>query len=385
MKKVLVVASVISMIEWFNKENLQFLKQDLGCEVHLATNFEYLADTNVERTRAYIDTLKAQGIHLHQIPFARSPFSLLHVSNYKQLKEIMSREKFDLIHCHTPMTSFLTRLAARQSRKQGAHVMYTCHGFHFHASASLKNWLMYYPVEWLMSWLTDTIVTICREDYGRLQHFHMKHKCYIPGVGVNITHIQNLQVDKRQKKHEIGVPEDGILVLSVGELIPRKNHQVIVRALGKLKNPHLYYAICGKGPLEQELRQLAKDCGLADRFLLLGFRQDVPELLHAADISAFPSLIEGLGLAGIEALAAGVPLVASNVQGIKDYVIDGKTGFTCAPNDVNGFAKHIAYLAANPGMREQMKQTCLDIIKPFEKTHALRAMQDIYREILCKG
>ena len=385
MKKVLVVASVISMIEWFNKENLQFLKQNLGCDVHLATHFEYLEDTNPQRTRAYIETLKSQGIKLHHIPFARSPFAWSNIKLYKQLKKLIDQEQFDLIHCHTPTASVLTRLAARKSRQRGTHVMYTCHGFHFHASAPVKNWLTYYPVEWVLSWFTDTLVTICREDYGRLAHFHMKNKRYIPGVGVDITHIQQVAIDKAKKKKSIGVPADGVLVLSVGELIPRKNHQVIIRALGKLKNPNIYYAICGKGPLAEELRLLANQCGLAERFLWLGFRQDIPELLHAADISAFPSRIEGLGLAGIEALAAGTPLVASNVQGIKDYVIDGKTGFTCKPNDVDGFAKHIAYLAQNPALRSEMESACLAAIKPFEKEHALRAMQDIYKGVLCKG
>ena len=93
------------------------------------------------------------------------------------------------------------------------------------------------------------------------------------------------------------------MLLSVGEMIERKNHQVIIKALGKLKRDDIYYVICGKGPLKEELERLSKSLGVHTVFL--GFRRDIPELCNTADISAFPSRIEGLGLAGIEAMAAG--------------------------------------------------------------------------------
>ena len=116
--------------------------------------------------------------------------------------------------------------------------------------------------------------------------------------------------------------------------------------------------------------------------MFLGFRTDVFELYHAADISAFPSKIEGLGLAGVEAMAAGIPLVSSNVHGILDYVIDGKTGYAIPPNDVDGFASALEKLAHDPALRESMRQNCLDAVEPFELSNALNVMWDIYKEIL---
>ena len=139
MRKVLIVASVVSFIEWFNKENVDYLRQQ-GCEVHIACNFGYTQDTDVERTERYIEKLKSDGVVLHNIEFARSPFSPANVQAYKALKSIISAHRFDLIHCHTPTASMMTRLAARKARKQGATVMYTCHGFHFHNAAPKKNW-----------------------------------------------------------------------------------------------------------------------------------------------------------------------------------------------------------------------------------------------------
>lgn len=382
MKKVLIVASVVSFIEWFNKENVDHLNDELDCEVHIACNFDYMNDTDVDRTKKYIESLKRKGVVLHNIAFARSPFGSENIKAYKELRTIIRDGDFDLIHCHTPTVSMMTRLAAKKARKNGSVVMYTCHGFHFHNSSSKKNWMIYYPVERFLSRYCDYIVTINKEDFGRAKTFHCKNVRYIPSVGVDINKIRDLVVDKAAKKESIGVPADKILIISAGELIERKNHEVIIRALAKINNPDIYYAIAGKGPLKDYLSDLAKELGVSDRVIFLGFRTDVFELYHAADISAFPSKIEGLGLAGVEAMAAGVPLVSSNVHGILDYVIDGETGYALAPNDVDGFAAAIERLAHDPALREQMKPKCLRTVEPFELHNALGAMWDIYDEVL---
>ena len=382
LKKVLIVASVVSFIEWFNKENVDFLNETLGHEVHIACNFDYMNDTDVERTQKYIEHLRSRGVTLHNIPFARSPLGSSNAKAYKELCNIINTGNFDLIHCHTPTASMMTRLAAKKARKNGTRVMYTCHGFHFHNSSSRKNWVLYYPIEKLLSKHCDCIVTINREDYNRAKSFSCPSVRYIPGVGVDINRIRELNIDRATKKTELGIPSDKTLILSVGELIERKNHEVIIRALAKLGDPDVYYAIAGKGPLRDFLEALATDLGVSDKVKFLGFRTDVLELYHAADISAFPSKIEGLGLAGIEAMAAGVPLVSSNVHGILDYVIDGRTGYSVPPTDVDGFAAAIKRLASDPALRESMKADCLKAVEPFEISNALNTMWDIYREIL---
>ena len=379
-KKVLIVASVVSFIEWFNKENLEFLKNEMNCEVHVACNFDYTDDTDVVRTTAYIETLKSEGFVLHNIHFARSPFSKSNIQAYKKLKTIIDSNHFDLIHCHTPTASMMTRLAARKARKNGCVVMYTCHGFHFHNAAPKKNWLLYYPVEMLFSKMCDYIVTINKEDFNRAKTFYCPNVRYIPGVGVDLSKIRNTKVEKKAYKKSIGIPEDCVMLLSIGEMIERKNHGVIIKALGKLKRDDIYYVICGKGPLKELLEQLSKSLGVHTVFL--GFRKDIPELCNTADISAFPSRIEGLGLAGIEAMAAGVPLISSNVHGILDYVIDGKTGFACPPDDVDAFARAIDKLASDSDLRECMREACIKAVEPFEIQNALDCMWNIYREIL---
>lgn len=383
MKRVLITASVVSFIEWFNKENVEFLRQELGCEVHIACNFDYMRDTDEDRTKKYLDKLRGEGVLLHNIPFDRSPLTASNFKAYRQLKKLIDEGGFDLIHCHTPAAAMITRLAARRARRHGSVVMYTCHGFHFHNASSKKNWIVYYPVERIMSRFCDYIVTINHEDFERAKTFHAKNVRYIPGVGVDTERIARAKVDKRGYKRSIGVPEDCVMLLSVGELIERKNHRVIIEALSKLKRSDIYYVICGKGPLKEELAAQAEKYGIAERVVFLGFRNDIPELNNTADISAFPSKIEGLGLAGIEAMAAGVPVVASNVHGILDYVRDGETGFAVPPDDAEGFARAIEKLADDPELREKMGKRCTEAAKPFELSRALETMWAIYREILC--
>lgn len=250
-RKVLIVASVVSFIEWFNKENVEYLRKDKQCELHIACNFDYMDDTDEERTRAYIKKISNEDVVLHNIHFARSPFCSTNIRCYKELKHIIDSEHFDLIHVHTPTVSILTRIAARKARKHGTIVMYTCHGFHFHNAAPKKNWLLYYPVERFLSRYCDYIVTINKEDYQRAQTFHAPNVRYIPGVGVDLKRIFECQVDRESYKQSIGIPNDGVLLLSIGEMIDRKNHEVIIRALAKVNNPNLYYAICGKGTIER--------------------------------------------------------------------------------------------------------------------------------------
>lgn len=379
-KSVLIVASVVSFIEWFNKENIDYLKNKLKCNVHIACNFDYMDDTDEMKTRAYIETIKNKGIKLHNINFARNPISKQNIKAYKELKYIIDTECFNLIHCHTPTVSIMTRLASKKARKKGTIVMYTCHGFHFHNASSKKNWLIYYPIEKYCSRFCDYIVTINKEDFNRAKKFHAKSVRYIPGVGVDINKIKNISIDKIKYKESIGVPRDCILILSIGEMIERKNHEIIIKALGKINNNKIYYAIAGKGPLKDYLEKLAKENNV--NLILLGFRKDIPELCNVADISTFPSKIEGLGLAGIEAMAAGVPLISSNVHGILDYVIDGKTGYTCDPNDVDEFVIAINKLVNSEKERNKMKTNCLKAVEPFEINNALHEMWKIYDEIL---
>lgn len=256
------------------------------------------------------------GCSIYRLPCSRKPFDKGNIAAIKKLRELAGARGYDIVHCHTPVAAFCTRVACIGVRRQGTKVFYTAHGFHFYTGAPLKNWLAYYPVEWLCSWWTDVLVTINREDYKRAKkHFHAKKVAYVPGVGIDTGKFQNGFCDRQKKRQGLGLKDTDIMLLSVGELCERKNHEIVIRAIAELNNPNVKYFICGQGNLEAYLSRLASESGLSGQVELLGFRNDISELCQAADLFVFPSLQEGLPVALMEAAACKTPVVCSRIRG----------------------------------------------------------------------
>ena len=221
------------------------------------------------------------GIIKHDWVCARSPYDRNNILALHQLQVLLKQTYFDIVHCHTPMGGALARIACAPYRKQGLKVIYTAHGFHFFRGAPRKNWLIYYPIEKELSRVTDTLVTITREDYALARgSFFAGQTCYVPGVGVDLEKFQNVDVDRDAKRRELGIAPSDILLLSVGELNTNKNHRVVIQALGRLSNLNIHYVIAGTGDQADSLKQLAVECGV--NLHLLGYRDDVPELLKPA-------------------------------------------------------------------------------------------------------
>lgn len=138
-------------------------------------------------------------------------------------------------------------------------------------------------------------------------------------------------VIRQTKREEFGLGISDFVVISIGELNDNKNHQVIIKAIANI--PDIKYMIVGKGMLAGKLMSLAEDIGVSDRLILTGYRTDIKELLWAADCFALPSKREGLGLAALEGMASGLPVIGNSVGGIRDFVINGETGWLSASDD----------------------------------------------------
>lgn len=321
------------------------------------------------------------GCKIYSIPYVRSPFSNRNLHAINMIRRVVEENKYDIVHCHTPIASVCTRLACRHLRKDGLKVFYTAHGFHFYNGAPKLNWMVYYPIEKLCSRFTDKLITINKEDYELAKKkFKAKEVHYVPGVGVDLSRFEDVHIERAVKRQEIGVPEDAKLLLSVGELNENKNHQVIIRALAKLNDANVHYAIAGTGAKKESLLQLAKELGVEAQMHLLGFREDVPELNYVSDVFCFPSYREGLGLASIEAMACGLPIITSNVHGINDYSQNGVTGYKCAPADVDGFAKAIRDLTDNSALAEEMGAYNKKYVEKYEVKRIIEIMSEIYCE-----
>ena len=320
MKKMLMLATTAAMSEQFNKNNILIL-EEMGYEVHVAGNWEEGNPISNERLEQFKEWLAEHHGKWFHIPATRKPYDLKNnFVAYKEVVRLIKEYEYEFVHCHTPIGSVIGRIAAHFTKTK---IIYTAHGFHFYKGAPLLNWLLFYPVEWVLSYWTNILITINKEDFDRAKKkFHAKRIEYIPGVGVDVEGIRSLIVNKEEKRNELHLQESDIFLLSVGELIPRKNHELVIRALKQINDTRYKYFICGQGELKDYLQNLAKELGVENQVKLLGFRNDVLELCKVADIYIFPSHQEGLSVALMEAIAADATVICSRIRGNSDLIRD---------------------------------------------------------------
>lgn len=373
--KALMLASVASMIDLFNSDNIDILLS-LNYVVHVATNFNEGSITSQERVNKYRNELLQRNIKPFNIPIPRSLFKIKGiVSAYKQIKKIANENEYRIVHCHSPIGGVICRLACRKARKHGTKVIYTAHGFHFYKGAPIKNWLLFYPAEKLCAHFTDILITINQEDYN-LARKKMKAKSveYVPGVGVDTSKFANVEIDRDKKRQELDIPVDKKLLISIGELNENKNHETVIRALQDIKD--VCYIVVGKGDKQQMLEKLIDDLDMSDRVFLLGYRQDIGELLKMSDLFVFPSYREGLSVSVMEAMSSGLPVVCSNIRGNCD-LIDKNGGVLFDPHSAddckNAITKALNSNMANMGKCNQVKVSNFS----YEKVH--NKMKEIYK------
>ena len=348
MKKALFVATIGGFFG-FECNDIQIL-QSLGYEVHIAANLS-------------LSDFQADGIIRHQIDFARIPWSKTNLIAYKQLKMLFKETRFDLVHCHTPMGGVLARLTAKKYRKTGTKVIYTAHGFHFYKGAPLKNWFLYYPVEWICAHWTDV---------------HAKRVEYVPGVGIDLHKFApaSHDIDKEYKKEimkTLQMSDGDKLILSVGELNKNKNHEVVIRALAVINDISIHYAIAGTGDLQDYLENLAKELGIPECVHFLGYRSDVADLYRVADLYIHPSLREGLPVALMEAIASKTSVICSDIRGNTDLV-GGDALFE--PKNVNMIADKICEYLKQDNTEEVEKNYAA--LKKFDLEEVASDVKVIY-------
>lgn len=382
-KRILIVANTASMIKLFNIRNIRIL-QELGYEVVVAANFSNPGTVSEAANKKLKQYLKKIQVPFENIEFPRRIGTIkenLHV--YKQLASVVDKYSIDAIHTHAPLSSVISRLVAR---KKKITCIYTSHGFQFFKGSPKKNWLLYYPIEFLLARYTDAIITINKEDYAEAKKFPAKSVYYIPGVGTSIKRSLEISEDERkairQKEREkLGVKEDEFLIISVGELSKRKNHISVIRAIESLHDPKIKYVVAGIGPKRDKLLSEAKRLGINGQVKLLGFQPSVKSLYLAADLNAFISLREGLGMGGLEGCALGLYILASLNTGARDYIANEQMGkFITNPLDIQEIASSISeikkkHIVAKPDKRELLK---------FDKNNVDKLMKEIYKKELPK-
>ncbi|MCR4793346.1 MAG: glycosyltransferase family 4 protein [Lachnospiraceae bacterium] len=374
------VTTISGFLPQFEMSDVE-LAEELGCNIHYASDFEnsiYPFDQ---------DALIKKGIKLHRISVKKNPARFFdNFRAFVSLRRIIDREEIDMIHCHNPMGGVVARAAARFSKRH-PYVIYTAHGFHFYDGAPLKNWLLYYPAEKFLARWTDRIITINREDYLRAVKFHVRKKwnvSQIHGVGVDPDRFRPRPEIRESKRKEIEVPADAFHIVTAAELNDNKNQKVIIEAIAAIKSDRIYYSICGKGPNEEKLKELIGKYDLSDRVRLLGYRTDMEEILQTADVFAFPSKREGFGVAAVEALLSGVPLIASDTRGIREYAVDGGNSIICRSGSAIEYAEAINRFAEDKEMLERYSALCRDSALKFTTDEIRKSMRPIYEDAIMR-
>lgn len=369
-QRVLFVATVVKKhIMVFHLPCLKMFQQ-MGYETVVAARNDYdnPQDCQIPYCDQYFD-----------IPFERAPFRYENVQCYKQLKALIDEGDFSIIHCHTPVGGVLARLAARSARKKGTRVFYTAHGFHFYRGAPLLNWLLFFPIEKFCARFADAVLTINAEDWRfAKKHFRNTQVHHLPGIGIHVDAYAQAQSCEAELRESLGIDESQKLILSVGELNDNKNQRTVIQALTLPQLENVHYLIVGEGSGRAQLAEYAASLNVGDRVHLLGFRRDVAALLHASDVFVFPSYREGLPVAVMEAMAAGVPVVASRIRGNVDLIEDGHNGFLCEPEDAAGFAESIRKLLHDPALAEQFRRNSLEKIRRYDTRIVMDRLRSIY-------
>lgn len=371
--KILLTATVQSHICQFHKPLAEVLHEN-GCEVHVAAK-----NNLVEKNGLRLDFVEK----VYDVPFSRSPRSTDNVRAYKMLKKIIRDEKYDVIHCNTPVGGIVTRLAARKERRSGTRVYYTAHGFHFYKNAPVKNWLFYYPAERFMAHFTDKIITITEEDYELAQKRFSCESFHIHGVGLNTEKYSKASKEAVKSFREKSGWKDTYLILCTGELNENKNQKTVIEAVKILreKGCQCRLLLAGNGPDEEFLKKYTESLGLCEEVEFLGYRTDLEKYLCCCDAVVSASYREGLPMNILEAMYCGKPVVASDNRGHRELISSGENGFLVGAEEAAGFAERLIRLRmdealckriSREGRKKAMEYTDIKVKKELCAIYAVK-------------
>lgn len=351
-------------------------------EVHVAANFTHFGTLSKESNQEFITWLKRKHVVIHNVPIERG------IGNFKsnlkaviELEKIEAKEHFKFLHVHTPIASVLGRMIAFKSH---APVIYTAHGFHFSKTSPKKNWLIF-PIEWIFSFVTTELLLINQEDFSLAKkRLHAKKINYVPGVGINFkllmtNNIKKHIVEKNFLLNKYYLSKDSKILVSVGELSKRKNHQIVIKALALLNQKNIHFFIAGQGKNKKYLELLASELGVNKQVHFLSYTKDVRKLHLAADLVVLPSLREGLSRAGLEAIRDGAYLLGADIRGIKDYIFNDEIGKVFDPYDYETLAFLIKKNINRP--RTKLTGFTMSRLMIFDRSAVDKQMKEIYEKM----
>lgn len=374
---ILFVANIDSHIWAFHMPYMRLLR-DMGYEVEVAA-----------APAGSAEKIRAEGYEVHTIPFSRNPLSARNIAVYRALRGIMQNRQYVMVHVHTPVAGFLGRFAAR---RQGVpHIVYTAHGFHFHSYGKWWSNSLYYALERAAAHWTDTLITINREDFAVATHDFARGRTkvvYVPGVGTDCSQFApGAPCQREHGRTSLRLREDAFVIAWVAEFIKRKRPNDAVTAFHEVSSEiPAQLVMLGDGLLLDSVRNADQQRGTRDAVAFRGPVANVAEYLAVSDVFFSTASQEGLPKTVMEAMATGLPVVAYDIRGCNDLVVDGETGFLVPLGDVRGLADKLAWLAQHPDERHRMGAAGRRRIEEtFSLETVLPQMKTIYQNELGRG
>ena len=306
---------------------------------------------------ALLDEVRAEGLRVEALPLARS---LSPVAQWRALwatVALLRREKPDLVHAHMPISGFIARLAARIAGVP--RVAYTCHGFLFNQPGPWPRRALGLVVEWIGGRLTDLTMTVSTEEAADARRLGIARDPVPIGNGRDPARFRPDPAARARIRAGLGVADDTPVVVIVSRLVRHKGYPELLAAMADVPGAELW--VVGErlpsdhgADMETVFAQAAARAGTGLRIRRLGYRRDVPAILAAADVFTLPSHFEGLPMSVIEAMLTGLPVVATDIRGPREQVVDGETGFLVPPARVPPLAEALRRLVADPGLRARL-------------------------------
>jgi glycosyltransferase involved in cell wall biosynthesis len=306
------------------------------------------------------------------------------LSAFFSLWRLVLRERPAIVHTHTSKAGILGRCAAKLAGVPT--IVHTPHGHVFYGHFRPFSSRFFLLVEKILALITDRMIALTeseREDYIASAVSHSK-KIITIHSGVEVDHYMNAKVNVEEKRRTLGLDPKVLVVGTVGWLLPIKGPMYLLRAMERvwLSHPEIQLVFVGKGDLESELRKKASQIWVTKRVKFLGWRDDIPEIMNILDVFVLPSLNEGMGRVLIEAMAAGKPIIASNVGGIPDLVIQGENGLLVPEKDIKALAEGIEYLLENQRERIEMGEKGRKMATNYGVNSMVEKIDRLYLELL---
>lgn len=310
--------------------------------------------------------VRAEGFRVQAIPFVRGFDPRDHAQAFRRVMDLFRRERFDLVHVHTPIASLIGRFAA--ARAGVPRVVYTAHGFYFHERMAWPKRAAFVGLEWLGGRFTDVLFTQSEEDAAAARTYRLCRTGEILAIGNGSDPARFFPAAaddpaRSALRRSLGVEGSIPVVAAIGRLVAEKGYPELFDAMRSVE-ARLWVigerlASDHAEAIDRAITAAQSDPSLRQRIQFLGYRSDVPALLRAADMFVLPSHREGMPRSIIEAMLSGLPVVATNIRGAREEVVDGETGYIVPVGDAVRLAEALGRLAADSPLRRRIGQAGL--------------------------